>query len=282
MQPVRCLARHSRSLMHNVGSNVVESLNGIIAKLIGGKRVNFAMNKSYQGRVSAATVIKNTKRPLYLLHKALLKRSPGTKCLSMKLELKRQNKQNRQNEVRHKTYRKKLKFRSDNIDPSYGENSQKPDMTEEQYEEEKNNVLQLLKEMSAYRKIIERKTIEQSGSKEWIEYRRNFITASNFGRIICLRSDTSCDSVVKSMLYKSDIDCKAMEYGCEHEEEARLELEKILSVQISKCGLFIDSKDYFLGATPGGLIGDDTLVELKYCHSFNSTKTKELLDTIGE
>jgi hypothetical protein len=63
MQPVRYLARQSRILMHNVDSNVVESLNGIIAKLIGGKRVNFAMNRSYQGRVSAATVIKNTKRP---------------------------------------------------------------------------------------------------------------------------------------------------------------------------------------------------------------------------
>lgn len=54
-----------------------------------------------------------------------------------------------------------------------------------------------------------------------------------------------------------------MEYGREHEEEARLELEKVLGVQISKCGLFIDSKDYFLGATPDSLIGDDTLVELK-------------------
>jgi len=99
VQPVRYLARHSRSLMHNVDSNVVESLNGIIAKLIGGKRVNFDMNRSYQGRVSAAIVIKNTKRLLYILHKTLLKRSPGTKCLSMKMELKRQNKQYRQNEV---------------------------------------------------------------------------------------------------------------------------------------------------------------------------------------
>ena len=58
-----------------------------------------------------------------------------------------------------------MKFQSDNIDPSYGEHSQKPDMTEEEYEEEKNNVLQLLKEMSANRKIIERETIEQSRSK---------------------------------------------------------------------------------------------------------------------
>jgi len=53
-------------------------LNGIIAKLVGGKRVNFSMNRSYQGRVPAATVNKNTKRPLYLLHKVLLKRNPGT------------------------------------------------------------------------------------------------------------------------------------------------------------------------------------------------------------
>jgi hypothetical protein len=55
MQPDRYLARHSRSPMHNVDSNVVESLNGIIAKLIGGKRVNFVINRSYQDRVSTAT-----------------------------------------------------------------------------------------------------------------------------------------------------------------------------------------------------------------------------------
>lgn len=65
------------------------------------------------------------------------------------------------------------------------------------------------------------------------------------------------------MLFTSDIDCKVMEYGREHEEEARLELEKVLGAQISKCGLFIDTNDHFLGATPDGLIGNDTLVVLK-------------------
>lgn len=58
MKHIRFLARHSRSLLENVDSNVVESLNGIIAKLIGGKRVNFAMSGSYRGRCSAATVNK--------------------------------------------------------------------------------------------------------------------------------------------------------------------------------------------------------------------------------
>jgi len=53
-------------------------LNEIIAKLIGRKGGYFAMNRSYQGSASAATVIQNIKRPLYILHKTLFNRSPGT------------------------------------------------------------------------------------------------------------------------------------------------------------------------------------------------------------
>lgn len=114
--------------------------------------------------------------------------------------------------------------------------------------------------MSGNRNSIERGTVEQSGFKLSLEYRWHFITASNFGRVIRLRSDTACKSKIKSTLYTSDIDCKAMKYGRQHEEETRLELEKVLSGQISKCGLFIDTKDCFLGATADGLIGDDTLI----------------------
>lgn len=46
------------------------------------------------------------------------------------------------------------------------------------------------------------------------------------------------------MLYKSDIDSKKIEDGRDHEEEARLELDKLLGVQIFKFGLFIGKKDF--------------------------------------
>ncbi|KAL4091408.1 hypothetical protein QTP88_026104 [Uroleucon formosanum] len=159
--------------------------------------------------------------------------------------------------------RTKLKFRSDCVDPSYDEKSQKPDMTIEQFEEEKKIFLQSLKEMAINRDAIEKETIEQYSSKKWLECRRNLITASNFGRIICLRADTGCENVIKNMLYSSNVDCRAMEHGRENEHLARLELEKILGVKISECGLFIDAKIPFLGATPDGLISNDTLVEIK-------------------
>jgi len=64
--------------------------------------------------------------------------------------------------LRSKSYRKKLKYSNKNVDPSYGENSQKPDMTNEQFDEEKENILQLLKEMSVNRDKIEEETVEQS------------------------------------------------------------------------------------------------------------------------
>jgi len=277
MKHIRYLARHSRSLIENVDSNVVESLNGIIAKLIGGKRVNCAMSGSYQGRCSAATVIKNTKRPLYTLHKVLLHRSPNKKCPSSILELNRLKKRNRQNELRQKTYRKKLKYVNDSADPSYGNNAQKPDMTENEYEEEKKFFLNNLKIIADNRINIERETVDQTNSTKWFELRRNIITASNFGRIIALRPDTGCEGVLKSLLYSTNLDTKALEYGREHEYQAKRDLELALEVEINDCGLFIDSIDVFLGATPDGLIGEDTLVEIKCPYSAENLDPDEAI-----
>jgi len=62
---IRQLGRHSKSLMQDVDSNIVESYNSIIAKVIGGKRVNYALKRSYVGRCYAATVAKNSRRPIY-------------------------------------------------------------------------------------------------------------------------------------------------------------------------------------------------------------------------
>lgn len=131
LKHLRFSARHSNSLLQNVDSNVVKSLNGIIAKLIGGKRIHFAKSRSHQGRCAAATVIRNTKRPMYTLYKTLLHRSPAVKCPSTRLEIQRYKKRVRQNELRINTYRKRIKFTKENNDEqSYGLFSQKPDMSE--------------------------------------------------------------------------------------------------------------------------------------------------------
>lgn len=58
---VSYLSRHANSLILDVDNNIVEQFNSIICKYIGGKRVNYCLKRSYQGRCFAAAVSVNTK-----------------------------------------------------------------------------------------------------------------------------------------------------------------------------------------------------------------------------
>lgn len=126
------LNTRNKEIKGNITSNL--TLNSIIAKLIGGKRVNYALKNSYSTRCMLATINKNNKRPIYSLHKALYKKSPFKKSNVKALEILRKQKQDRQNESRSKTkrFRKQL-FKNVSTDVSYGNDDSKPDMDEEDF-----------------------------------------------------------------------------------------------------------------------------------------------------
>lgn len=48
MEIVGNLSLHKKSLLYNANNSMVEKLNSIITKRIGGKRVNFSLRKSYE------------------------------------------------------------------------------------------------------------------------------------------------------------------------------------------------------------------------------------------
>ncbi|KAL4127211.1 hypothetical protein QTP88_011402 [Uroleucon formosanum] len=269
---IRQLGRHSKSLMQDVDSNIVESYNSIIAKVIGGKRVNYALKRSYVGRCYAATVAKNSRRPIYSMYKVINKISPNPKTHSILYEQRKLQKQERQNEHRrqNKRFKKKL-FDDQKINSSYGEGAEKPDMDKNEYSEEKKQFLKLLKEMAEKREYIEKETRNQCNSNLWIETRRKLITASNFGQIIGLRPHTGCGNTIKSLIY-SNTNTPAMEYGRQHESIAKCQVEKELKIKITECGLFIHPEYFYLGATPDGLIGNDGILEIK-CPSSSENMT---------
>lgn len=90
---VNTVPAKARSLMHNSDSNRVESFNSIIAKFVGGKRINFSLRRGYDARCNSAVVSFNTKRPLTTVHRAILGRSP--RSLVKKLEEKRSKQRQR-------------------------------------------------------------------------------------------------------------------------------------------------------------------------------------------
>lgn len=54
------LANNSGSLLHDVDTNAAETYNSVVAKFVGGKRLNFSLKGSYEVRCKAAAVSYNT------------------------------------------------------------------------------------------------------------------------------------------------------------------------------------------------------------------------------
>ncbi|KOB78717.1 hypothetical protein OBRU01_01900 [Operophtera brumata] len=254
------LAAHATSLIHDIDSNTVERYNSIVAKLVGGKRVNFSKRGSYQARCHAAVISFNTHKVLSTVYKSISGRSPQGSV--RKLEDRRIKRMI----VLRRFERKKnrILFAKAGGDVNYGENCEKPDLPTEIFEKEKKTFLQNLKKSKEERQKIERETVLQSSCSEWLEHRRSLLTASNFGRVVNRRNSTSCSNLVKDILYKDAIShVKSIKHGKDNEKKALDQLARQENVQITPCGLFIDEEIQYLGATPDGLIADDTIVEIK-------------------
>ncbi|KAG8176803.1 hypothetical protein JTE90_003431 [Oedothorax gibbosus] len=65
MSILNSIAYHSKSLVINATNNIVaEEFNSIIAKFLGGKRINYCLGESYKARCNAVAVSHNTRTPL--------------------------------------------------------------------------------------------------------------------------------------------------------------------------------------------------------------------------
>lgn len=85
------LIYHSESLMFSYNNNAAELYNSIVAKFVGGKRINFSKKGSYELRCNAAVTAYNSGvNRLSLLNKHVTSKSPGkfTKGFIKKYELK--------------------------------------------------------------------------------------------------------------------------------------------------------------------------------------------------
>lgn len=165
------VAGHARSLIHNVDSNLVESFHSVVAKFVGGKRINFSLRRGYQTRCAAAAVSFNTKTALSTLHETISNKSPKG---SLKQFYERKIKRNAL--IQKYTYKKRrLPLASRTIDKNYGEASLKPDVPDDGLVPEdvlqmmKTSFIESLKKPDQERSQIQEKTILQSNNSEWLE-----------------------------------------------------------------------------------------------------------------
>lgn len=112
---------------------------------------------------------------------------------------------------------------------------------------------------------VEIQTRQQDKSPEWHKYRSCRATASLFYTITHAR--TGQKHILEKIMHPKDTNTKAITHGKIYEEITKIQYESEFGINIQKCGLFIN-KDYpFLAASPDGLIGEETVVEIKCPYS---------------
>jgi hypothetical protein len=252
------------SLILNMDTNTAEHYNSIVCKFVGGKRKNYSLRRGYQTRCEAAAISFNCGGNFFSrIHHAFVKKTPVKymrKFISKKIRISHNRK------IRRKLFGTKYSKKQSMAlpDQDYGPNANNnPDMTHEEYAAEQEKFLKDLQKSPQQITAIEEETRSQSASQKWKQERHLRLTASNFGEICRMRSTTSCQNMVKRLLYCTFKGNRYTRWGTEHESLAIEEFELKYGFTVSKCGFFIDKTHYYLGASPDGLIDNNALIEVK-------------------
>ena len=107
---------------------------------------------------------------------------------------------------------------------------------------------------------ISKQTTKQSKCELWLSLRYGRITASNFGKILGSRNITN---TIRSMFEQKNLQgVLSIKWGRDKEVEAIQQFKDETGLNVQSSGLFL-TQSGILGASPDGLIGDDSVLEVK-------------------
>ena len=81
------------------------------------------------------------------------------------------------------------------------------------------------------------------------------------------------------MLYGKPIFSRAISYGIDNERVAIEKYEEMSGVTVQECGIFVEPRWPYLGASPDGLIGTEGLVEVKCLYSIGDQSPRDAAST---
>ena len=109
----------------------------------------------------------------------------------------------------------------------------------------------------------------QQLSQEWFDARKGRITGSRIGAILGLSPYAKRNDVLREMVReyfgaeREFTGNRATEYGSDRESAAKADFEIETGLKPVDCGLIVHPTFEFLAASPDGLIGDDSGLEIK-------------------
>lgn len=260
---MRQLMYCAKDLIEGETNNPAEHFNSIVAKFVGGKRVNFSLSNAYKFKANAAAVQHNTRTALSTFYNYKFKKYPPN--LARKLELRRLYKTDRAKE-RRKIMKKNKIIRTPfcrikQSGTGYGPGSQRPDLSAEDFENEKKIHFEKLTKYHQDRIAIEEQTRSKERCNIWNEIVPKIILSEYFGPICKARTFAVH---VKTLTSRKSVETKALRHQRESRPIALQQLMKEQNIQIRESGLHIDDVHMFLAASPTGIVIDsDMIVEIR-------------------
>ena len=108
-------------------------------------------------------------------------------------------------------------------------------------------------------KHLERCTRLQSESEIWHEERKLRFTASIMKEVSHRKESTNCQAFIKKKLLPKNVDTKVTHYGKRNEAVAiqayiNYQHKHGINVKVNACGLYVDSSESWLAASPDGIV----------------------------
>ena len=124
---------------------------------------------------------------------------------------------------------------------------------------------------------ISQLTVGQRDNPAWHLARRGRLTASNFGSV--LKAKRVTPSLVKRLLGEYDLSrVKAVQWGVNNEKEAIKEFTLKTGKIVKDTGIWFDSSG-ILGASPDGIVDDETVLESKCPYTERNLTIEEALNS---
>ncbi|XP_076091240.1 uncharacterized protein LOC143063144 [Mytilus galloprovincialis] len=119
---------------------------------------------------------------------------------------------------------------------------------------------------------IEKTTRGQSNNKEWFKARQWRVTASRFGEVTKITARRNIKKLCDSLHNPKPINKPQIFHGKMYESKALTQFKQNYKMNVVNCGLIVSHHYPFLGASPDGLVGADSLVEVKCPYSGRNEK----------
>jgi hypothetical protein len=271
MEIVAKLASHSLSLMYACTTNMSESFQSHVNKVLQGRRIHYSARGGYNRKTAAASFSFQYGQGWYgHAYRQMYEKSPSKYWKSLDVKINKSSKSAKPKSARTLFQKfNKPKYLSRTYiesagDEFYGENARKVDMSPEALATAVEDLRKSLKISTKTEQFeLHTSTIGQWENPKYLHFHRNRITASKCGVIFTLRDKTSNVSAIDSILHSSFSGNEATAWGKINERRAVSCYEKLNKLTVSPAGLFVSLQDGVLAASPDGLVGNDGVVEIK-------------------